>query len=175
MLCFSDFVCKRLLNSFDSLYVFCFPWIPELAAVLYIDTSNSNGWAAVAARLCLTLVEADGSSLNRLWLYIVQINLVQHTTPSTQRRPWHNDEKLWLGQSLATEYPRAQEADTQRPVFLHLIRRGHSNTQRPVFLHLTRSVAILIHSAQYSYTLPAEGHTNTQRPVFLHFTRRGPY
>ena len=34
VLYFSDFVCKRSLNSFDSLYVFSFPWIPELAAVL---------------------------------------------------------------------------------------------------------------------------------------------
>ena len=34
VLYFNDFVCKRSLNSFDSLYVFCFPWIPEMAAVL---------------------------------------------------------------------------------------------------------------------------------------------
>ena len=34
VLYFSDFVCKRSLNSFDSLYVLCFAWIPELAAVL---------------------------------------------------------------------------------------------------------------------------------------------
>ena len=34
VLYFSDFVCKRSLNSFDGLYVYCFPWIPELATVL---------------------------------------------------------------------------------------------------------------------------------------------
>ena len=36
--------------------------------VLQLDTANSNGWAAAAAQLCRTLVEADGSSLNRQWL-----------------------------------------------------------------------------------------------------------
>ena len=34
VLYFSDFACKRSLNSFDSLYVFCFPRIPALAALL---------------------------------------------------------------------------------------------------------------------------------------------
>ena len=36
--------------------------------VLHLDPSNSNGWAAAAVRVCRTLVDADRSSLNRLWL-----------------------------------------------------------------------------------------------------------
>ena len=42
---------------------------------------NFNGWAT-AAQVYLTLVEADGSSLNRQWLEFA-FNLVQHTKPSS--------------------------------------------------------------------------------------------
>ena len=34
VLYFSGFICKRSLNGFLSLYIFCLPWIPELAALL---------------------------------------------------------------------------------------------------------------------------------------------
>ena len=52
--------------------------------------------------VCRTLVEADGSSLNRQWLEF-ELTLYNTLRPATWRR-WHNDKKLWSGQSLATEY-----------------------------------------------------------------------
>ena len=58
--------------------------------VLHLDTSNSNGWTATAARVCRTLVEADGSSLNatvvRVWINFVQHTKPSHTTSMTQRQ-----------------------------------------------------------------------------------------
>ena len=56
--------------------------------VLHLDTSNSNRWTAAAARVCRTLVEADGSSLNRQWLEF-ELTLYNikpsHTTSMTQQ------------------------------------------------------------------------------------------
>ena len=35
--------------------------------VLHLNTLNSNGWAAAAARVCQSLVDAERRSLNRQW------------------------------------------------------------------------------------------------------------
>ena len=70
--------------------------------VIHLDTSNSNGWAATAARVCRTLVEADGSSLNWQGLEF-ELALYKILSPAT-RRLWHSNQKLWSGQSLDTEY-----------------------------------------------------------------------
>ena len=49
----------------------------------------------------LTLVEADGSSLNKQWLEF-ELTLYNIISPAT-RRWWHNN-KHWSGQSLVTEH-----------------------------------------------------------------------
>ena len=59
-------------------------------------------WAAAAARVCQTLVEEDGNSLNRHWLES-ELTMYSILSPATRRR-WHNDKKLGSGHSLATEY-----------------------------------------------------------------------
>ena len=51
--------------------------------------------------VCRTLVEAEGSSLNKQW-FEIELTLYSMHSPSTWRR--HNDKKLRSGQSLATEY-----------------------------------------------------------------------
>ena len=43
----------------------CWQETPCKLGCLCLDTSNSNEWAVTAAWLCQTLVEADGSSLNK--------------------------------------------------------------------------------------------------------------
>ena len=53
--------------------------------VLYLDISNSHGWAAAAARVLRTLVEADESSLNRQWLEF-ELTLYYVLSPATRRR-----------------------------------------------------------------------------------------
>ena len=69
---------------------------------LHLGTSNSNGWLRPQLGDVDSSIEADGSSLNRQWLEfeLTQYNILN---PATRRR-WHNDKKLWSGQSIATEY-----------------------------------------------------------------------
>ena len=49
-----------------------------------------------------TMTEADGSSLNKHW-FELQLTLYNIHSAVIWRR-WHNHQKLWSGQSLATEY-----------------------------------------------------------------------
>ena len=69
----------------------------------YTDTSNSNGWAEAAARVCRTLTEADGSSLNKQWFELIRVNLHNIHSAATWRQ-WHNNKKAWSANSLDTEY-----------------------------------------------------------------------
>ena len=65
--------------------------------VPHLDASNSNGWAAAAARICRTLTAADGSSLNKQW-FEFQLTLYNIHSAATWCR-WHKI--VWSGQSLA--------------------------------------------------------------------------
>ena len=61
--------------------------------VLHIDTSNSNGRVAAAARVCRTLTEADGSSLNKQW-FEFELTLYNIHSATTWRR-WHGKKVIW--------------------------------------------------------------------------------
>ena len=76
-------------------------------AVLHLDTSNSNEWAAATALVCRTLRAADRNSLNKEW-FKFEWTLYNIHSAATWR--WHNDKKLWSGQCLVTKYTRRKRS-----------------------------------------------------------------
>ena len=71
--------------------------------------SNSNGWAVAAARVCRTLVGADGNSLNKQW-FLFELTLYNRHSPATWRR-WHRDNKPRSGKAWPPNTPGAQESE----------------------------------------------------------------
>ena len=61
-----------------------------------------------AALVCLTLTEADGSSLNKQW-FNSELILYNIHSAATWRR-WHNDKKIWSGQAWPPNTPGTREA-----------------------------------------------------------------
>ena len=105
-------------------YVLVFLLIVELGRS-HLDASNSNGWAAAAARGGRTQTKADGSSLNKQWSE-VELTLYHIPSAATWRR-WHNDQKVWSGQRLALNTPGAREAEDDIQQLTHT---PENNTQR---------------------------------------------